>query len=97
MLVGIFLKTDSCLRVCVLCITSGFPAYFLHCQFHSGGKRKLRIPPELAYGPEPAGCFSGELHVLVILNIKLIHDLNYELNFAVEFQDATLSLCALKR
>ncbi|XP_059432556.1 photosynthetic NDH subunit of lumenal location 4, chloroplastic [Corylus avellana] len=26
-----------------------------------GGKRKLRIPPELAYGPEPAGCFSVEI------------------------------------
>uniref|UniRef100_A0ACD5YYZ5 Uncharacterized protein n=1 Tax=Avena sativa TaxID=4498 RepID=A0ACD5YYZ5_AVESA len=24
-----------------------------------GGKRKLMIPPILAYGPEPAGCFSG--------------------------------------
>ncbi|KAH0683145.1 hypothetical protein KY290_021737 [Solanum tuberosum] len=24
-----------------------------------GGKRKLQIPPHLAYGPEPAGCFSG--------------------------------------
>ncbi|KAH9608259.1 hypothetical protein KSS87_000386 [Heliosperma pusillum] len=28
-----------------------------------GGKRKLRIPPLLAYGPEPAGCFSGKSSV----------------------------------
>jgi len=27
--------------------------------FNPGGKRKLHIPPQLAYGPEPAGCFSG--------------------------------------
>ncbi|RWW62441.1 hypothetical protein BHE74_00030417 [Ensete ventricosum] len=26
-----------------------------------GGKRKLLIPPLLAYGPEPAGCFQGKL------------------------------------
>lgn len=28
----------------------------------TGGKRKLQIPPKLAYGPEPAGCFSGTFH-----------------------------------
>ncbi|CAL9095764.1 unnamed protein product [Musa textilis] len=26
----------------------------------AGGKRKLLIPPLLAYGPEPAGCFQGK-------------------------------------
>lgn len=28
-----------------------------------GGKRKLQIPPHLAYGPEPAGCFSGDCNI----------------------------------
>ncbi|VAI60684.1 unnamed protein product [Triticum turgidum subsp. durum] len=28
-----------------------------------GGKRKLMIPPILAYGPEPAGCFSGDCNI----------------------------------
>lgn len=33
--------------------------------FLIGGKRKLMIPPLLAYGPEPAGCFSGKKILLV--------------------------------
>ncbi|KAJ0097884.1 hypothetical protein Patl1_27339 [Pistacia atlantica] len=37
-----------------------------------GGKRKLQIPPELAYGPEPAGCFSGEDYVLLIFISRLV-------------------------
>ncbi|CAI9758247.1 unnamed protein product [Fraxinus pennsylvanica] len=28
-----------------------------------GGKRKIQIPPHLAYGPEPAGCFSGDCNI----------------------------------
>ena len=27
---------------------------------YAGGKHKLQIPPELAYGPEPTGRFSGK-------------------------------------
>ncbi|XP_044487894.1 photosynthetic NDH subunit of lumenal location 4, chloroplastic [Mangifera indica] len=40
-----------------------------------GGKRKLRIPPELAYGPEPAGCFSGDCNIPA--NATLIYDINF--------------------
>ena len=39
-----------------------------------GGKRKLRIPPELAYGPEPAGCFSGDCNIPG--NATLLYDIN---------------------
>ncbi|KAF3970603.1 hypothetical protein ACB098_02G201700 [Castanea mollissima] len=40
-----------------------------------GGKRKLQIPPELAYGPEPAGCFSGDCNIPG--NATLLYDLNF--------------------
>lgn len=42
---------------------------------HVGGKRKLRIPPELAYGPEPAGCFSGDCNIPG--NATLLYDINF--------------------
>ncbi|KAK1266006.1 hypothetical protein QJS04_geneDACA000722 [Acorus gramineus] len=40
---------------------------------HVGGKRKLLIPPKLAYGPEPAGCFSGDCNVPA--NATLLYDI----------------------
>lgn len=40
-----------------------------------GGKRKLRIPPHLAYGPEPAGCFSGDCNIPG--NATLLYDINF--------------------
>ncbi|KAF8012072.1 hypothetical protein BT93_I0258 [Corymbia citriodora subsp. variegata] len=39
-----------------------------------GGKRKLQIPPQLAYGPEPAGCFSGDCNIPA--NATLVYDIN---------------------
>ncbi|KDP46889.1 hypothetical protein JCGZ_24098 [Jatropha curcas] len=39
-----------------------------------GGKRKLQIPPHLAYGPEPAGCFSGDCNIPG--NATLVYDIN---------------------
>ncbi|RWR78455.1 photosynthetic NDH subunit of lumenal location 4, chloroplastic-like protein [Cinnamomum micranthum f. kanehirae] len=38
-----------------------------------GGKRKLHIPPELAYGPDPAGCFSGDCNIPA--NATLLYDI----------------------
>ncbi|KAF5747378.1 peptidyl-prolyl cis-trans isomerase FKBP16-2 chloroplastic [Tripterygium wilfordii] len=40
-----------------------------------GGKRKLHIPPELAYGPEPAGCFSGDCNIPA--NATLVYDIKF--------------------
>ncbi|KAK6922972.1 FKBP-type peptidyl-prolyl cis-trans isomerase domain [Dillenia turbinata] len=40
-----------------------------------GGKRKLQIPPELAYGPEPAGCFSGDCNIPA--NATLVYDIKF--------------------
>nr|ACU15661.1 unknown [Glycine max] len=40
-----------------------------------GGKRKLQIPPHLAYGPEPAGCFSGDCNIPA--NATLLYDINF--------------------
>ncbi|KAJ4715662.1 Peptidylprolyl isomerase [Melia azedarach] len=40
-----------------------------------GGKRKLQIPPKLAYGPEPAGCFSGDCNIPA--NATLVYDINF--------------------
>ncbi|XP_068637665.1 photosynthetic NDH subunit of lumenal location 4, chloroplastic-like [Aristolochia californica] len=40
-----------------------------------GGKRKLRIPPELAYGPEPAGCFRGDCNIPA--NATLLYDIYF--------------------
>ncbi|XP_047317152.1 photosynthetic NDH subunit of lumenal location 4, chloroplastic [Impatiens glandulifera] len=40
-----------------------------------GGKRKLQIPPTLAYGPEPAGCFSGDCNIPA--NATLLYDINF--------------------
>ncbi|ESW31721.1 hypothetical protein PHAVU_002G262400 [Phaseolus vulgaris] len=40
-----------------------------------GGKRKLYVPPQLAYGPEPAGCFSGDCNIPA--NATLLYDVNF--------------------
>ncbi|XP_022741298.1 LOW QUALITY PROTEIN: photosynthetic NDH subunit of lumenal location 4, chloroplastic-like [Durio zibethinus] len=40
-----------------------------------GGKRKLQIPPNLAYGPEPAGCFSGDCNKPA--SATLLYDINF--------------------
>ncbi|KAJ6397976.1 hypothetical protein OIU77_018898 [Salix suchowensis] len=42
---------------------------------HEGGRRKLYIPPPLAYGPEPAGCFSGDCNIPG--NATLLYDINF--------------------
>ncbi|KAH7652712.1 Peptidyl-prolyl cis-trans isomerase Fpr3/Fpr4-like protein [Dioscorea alata] len=39
----------------------------------AGGKRKLMIPPKLAYGSEPAGCFQGDCNIPG--NATLLYDI----------------------
>ncbi|CAN6567772.1 unnamed protein product [Malus baccata var. baccata] len=39
------------------------------------GKHKLDIPPHLPYGPEPAGCFSGDCNIPG--NATLVYDINF--------------------
>lgn len=61
MQVGMILRTtDGLMVVLVLCIYLCYLMEMSNCCFFAGGKRKLKIPPRLAYGPEPAGCFSGD-------------------------------------
>ncbi|KAH7861069.1 hypothetical protein Vadar_021273 [Vaccinium darrowii] len=40
-----------------------------------GGKRKLYIPPKLAYGPEAAGCFQGDCNIPG--NATLVYDVHF--------------------
>ncbi|KAL9340456.1 hypothetical protein Peur_066675 [Populus x canadensis] len=40
-----------------------------------GGKHKLHIPPLLAYGPEHAGCFSGDSNIPG--NSTLLYHINF--------------------
>ncbi|KAI3664948.1 hypothetical protein L6452_43562 [Arctium lappa] len=40
-----------------------------------GGRRQLHIPPQLAYGPEPAGCFSGDCNIPA--NATLLYNINF--------------------
>ncbi|KAL0726321.1 hypothetical protein Bca4012_022414 [Brassica carinata] len=42
---------------------------------YARGKRKLQIPAKLAYGPEPAGCFSGDCNIPG--NATLLYDINF--------------------
>ncbi|CAN1164290.1 Photosynthetic NDH subunit of lumenal location 4, chloroplastic [Linum perenne] len=42
---------------------------------HVGGKRRLYVPPHLAYGPEPAGCFSGDCNIPG--NATLVYDIKF--------------------
>ncbi|CAL5368692.1 unnamed protein product [Camellia sinensis] len=39
-----------------------------------GGRRKLQIPPKLAYGPEPAGCFSGDCNIPANATLVAVHE-----------------------
>ncbi|RZC64638.1 hypothetical protein C5167_008327 [Papaver somniferum] len=55
-----------------------------------GGRRKLQIPPAVAFGPEPAGCFRGECNIPA--NVTLTYDINFVGVYKWKFKTAKISV-----